>query len=87
MSSTAAPVKAMPGYNWKHMPLASAVMYSVISIAITLITKAVLSSYCACAVRARARAARETPPARAAHTRAHTAPVRAASPAQPSPAP
>ena len=49
MSSSAAPVKAMPGYNWKHMPLASAVMYSVISIAITLINKAVLSSYCASA--------------------------------------
>ena len=54
MSSTgAAPVKAMPGYNWKHMPLASAVMYSVISIAITLINKAVLSSYCAFAAAAR----------------------------------
>ena len=42
------PVLAMPGYGWKHMPLASAVSYSVISIAITLINKAVLSSYCAC---------------------------------------
>jgi hypothetical protein len=43
--SVAAPPKQMPGYGWKHMPMASAISYSVISIAITLINKAVLSSY------------------------------------------
>ena len=35
----------MPGYNWKHMPLVSALVYSFISIAITLFNKAVLTSY------------------------------------------
>lgn len=48
----AAVPKQMPGYGWKHMPLASAISYSVISIAITLINKAVLSSYCASQGRA-----------------------------------
>ena len=37
--------KGMPGYTWAHMPLASAVTYSVVSIAITLFNKAVLTSY------------------------------------------
>lgn len=37
--------KAMPGYSWVHMPLASAVTYSVVSIAITLFNKAVLTSF------------------------------------------
>ena len=42
---SAASTKSMPGYTWKHMPLVSAVSYSVISIAITLINKVVLTSY------------------------------------------
>ena len=42
---SAASTKSMPGYTWKHMPLFSAVSYSVISIAITLINKVVLTSY------------------------------------------
>ena len=37
--------KGMPGYTWAHMPLASAVTYSVVSIAITLFNKAVLTSF------------------------------------------
>ena len=58
---SAASTKSMPGYTWKHMPLFSAVSYSVISIAITLINKVVLTSYCAlplCVLRQAARSRR-----------------------------
>jgi hypothetical protein len=44
--ATAVAPKQMPGYGWKHMPMASAISYSAISIAITLINKVVLSTYC-----------------------------------------
>ena len=46
-ANSAASTRNMPGYSWKYMPLASALGYSVISIAITLINKAVLTSYSA----------------------------------------
>jgi hypothetical protein len=45
IKSAALSTKSMPGFTWKHMPLFSAVSYSVISIAITLINKVVLTSY------------------------------------------
>jgi hypothetical protein len=44
--ATAVAPKQMPGYGWKYMPMASAISYSAISIAITLINKVVLSTYC-----------------------------------------
>lgn len=44
----------MPGYTWKHMPLVSAIVYSIISIIITLLNKAVLTSYGAGRARAAA---------------------------------